>query len=289
MALAPLLGGCLAAVAIPLVAGGALSARSHAVHVRAATQARAAAATALPAGAPTAGGGPVATTLTNLTELPPPSGAPAAFQADRWRPFFDYALAAGQAKDGLQSALLAAPGQVDNANRKPCRTSHPAVVIDLDQGREPFAPERLGPATPDITQGLAILRQANVTVLWIARLPGGRANDVAAALKTSGLDPDGSDQLLLLRNADDRKQVLRQDAQNDVCIVAIAGDDRGDFDELFDYLRNPAGAVGLYPMMGNGWFLVPSPFGGDQIGQTSAISGTPTTTTSSDSGRPSRQ
>jgi hypothetical protein len=52
--------------------------------------------------------------------------------------------------------------------------------------------------------------------------------------------------------------VLREDANRDVCTVAIAGDERSDFDELFDYLRNPGGAVGLYPMMGKGWFLVPS-------------------------------
>ena len=27
---------------------------------------------------------------------------------------------------------------------------------------------------------------------------------------------------------------------------------------LFDYLRNPGAAVGLYPLMSHGWFLVPS-------------------------------
>ncbi|MBO0750424.1 MAG: hypothetical protein J2O44_08355, partial [Porphyrobacter sp.] len=99
---------------------------------------------------------------------------------------------------------------------------------------------------------------AGVVVLWISRLPAARAADVARALRTSGLDPQGQDQLLLIRNGDDRKQVLRQDAEKDVCIVAIAGDERGDFDELFDYLRNPEGAAGLYPLMGHGWFLVPS-------------------------------
>jgi hypothetical protein len=283
--LAPLTGGCIAAVAIPLVAGGALSARSHAVHVRAATRARAAA--AAPA-SPTSRPAATQATLTTLTELPPPSGSLAGAVADRWRPFFDYAMAAGQAKDGLQSALLANPANIDTALRRPCTSKHVAVVIDLDQGPEPFAPEHIAPAPASVAQGLASLRQANVTVLWIARLPGGRADNVAAALKASGLDPEGADQLLLLRTADDRKQVLRQQAQDDVCVVAIAGDERGDFDELFDYLRNPAGAPALYPLMGNGWFLVP-PLAADQTGQTSAISGTPSATTSSDSGSPSRQ
>ena len=69
------------------------------------------------------------------------------------------------------------------------------------------------------------------------------------------------DQMLLIRGPDDRKQVLRIQANADVCIVAIAGDRRGDFDELFDYLRNPAGAVALYPMMRAGWFLIPAPLG----------------------------
>jgi hypothetical protein len=95
-------------------------------------------------------------------------------------------------------------------------------------------------------------------VLWISRLPAGRAGEIAQALRASGLDPQGQDQLLLLRKATDRKQLLREDSSKDVCIVAIAGDERGDFDELFDYLRNPGAAVGLYPMMGEGWFLVPS-------------------------------
>ena len=69
----------------------------------------------------------------------------------------------------------------------------------------------------------------------------------------------GKDQFLLIRNGDDRKQLLREDANQDVCIVAIAGDQRSDFDELFDYLRDPNAAIGLDAMLGDGWFLVPPP------------------------------
>jgi hypothetical protein len=132
------------------------------------------------------------------------------------------------------------------------------VVIDLDDESAPFAPERLTRAPSEVAEGLARLREAGITVLWISQLPASSVADVARALRTSGLDPQGQDQLLLVRNGEDRKQVLREDANRDVCTVAIAGDERSDFDELFDYLRNPGGAVGLYPMMGKGWFLVPS-------------------------------
>ena len=113
-------------------------------------------------------------------------------------------------------------------------------------------------APAGVAAGLAHLRDAGVVVLWISKLPAARAADAARALRNSGLDPRRQDQLLLLRRAQDRKQLLREDASDDVCIVAIAGDRRSDFDELFDYLRNPGSAAGLDAMLGNGWFLVPT-------------------------------
>ena len=82
---------------------------------------------------------------------------------------------------------------------------------------------------------------------------------VAEALKTSGLDPAGSDPLLLVRDHDDRKQSLREDAQRDVCVIAIAGDRKGYFDELFDYLRDPRSGEALDYLLGSGWFIAPPP------------------------------
>ena len=103
------------------------------------------------------------------------------------------------------------------------------------------------------------MRVAGVAVVWITALPAGEVTAVAEALKTSGLDPAGSDPLLLVRSAADRKQVLREDAQRDVCVIAIAGDRKGDFDELFDYLRDPASGASLDYLLGAGWFIVPPP------------------------------
>jgi hypothetical protein len=221
-----------------------------------------------------AGGKGSKVTLTELTELPPPSAPASAAADDPWQRFFTYALdqvpAAGDPAPtpddtptpddggaGLSSALLVTNPPLDAPQRRACPAQFPAVVIDLDDGATAFVPEHLGKAPAAVVQGLAKLRQAGEVVLWISQLPAARARDVAAALRSSGLDPTGQDQLLLTRSADDRKQLLREDANDDVCIVAIAGDERGDFDELFDYLRNPDAAVGLYPMTDNGWFLVP--------------------------------
>ena len=58
---------------------------------------------------------------------------------------------------------------------------------------------------------------------------------------------------------EDRKQVRRWDAARNYCVLAIAGDKRSDFDELYDYLRNPDGAVALEHMFDNGWFVTPPP------------------------------
>jgi hypothetical protein len=267
LALLPLLSGCLGAVALPLLAGGGLMARQH-HRVRAATQVPAPAVDAAaaqqvnrPALAPPIDGS--VAVLTSLKELPPPSGAaPAVAADDTGQPLIAYTLEQSRASGGESarpaSALLKQPPTIEAPIRRDCKAPVPAVIIDLDDGANPFVPERLSPAPAAVADGLARLRQASVVVLWISRLPATRAAEIGQALRASGLDPQGQDQLLLLRNGDDRKQALREDASKDVCVVAIAGAERGDFDELFDYLRNPGSAVGLYPMMGEGWFLVPS-------------------------------
>jgi hypothetical protein len=238
-------------VAIPIVAGGTLYAREHGAFVRAAT----------PVEAPSVADVPEHITVTNLTELPPPSPSDLTGRSP-WQPFFDYALAQGAALAEAkrpESALIVPDGLLAAPHRQPCATRFPAVVIDLDKAESAFAPDPGGRPQPGLAAGLARLREAGIVVLWLADLPASRVGEVASVLRASGLDPEGKDQFLLIRNGEDRKQTLREQASADVCIVAIAGDQRGDFDELYDYLRDPNGAPGLEGMIGNGWFLVPPP------------------------------
>jgi hypothetical protein len=261
LALLPLLSGCVAAVAIPLVAGGTLYARQHGVFVRAATRATQGAGTsaALVSATPALSEeSPIV--LTNLTELPPPT--PADLGASPWQPFIDHALEQGAAlakAERPQSALIVADGLFAAPNRRSCTTRHPAVIVDLDKAQAAFSPGPGAGPPAGLAAGLARLREAGVVVLWLSQLPAARVGEVAAALRASGLDPQGKDQFLLIRGGEDRKQVLREQANQDVCIVAVAGDQRSDFDELFDYLRDPDGAAGLDAMLGDGWFLVPPP------------------------------
>jgi hypothetical protein len=257
LALVPSLSGCIAAaVAIPVAAAAGMIRES--VRVRAATP------------VPQRGDGEVdaalvsarsadGVTLTTLTELPRPSVAGTA--ADPWRLFMDYALRRAADKQKTDSALLAPDAATTlQPRRLACPQKPPAVLVDLDNGPAPFAAGSTGLPSPGLAEDLARLREAGIVVLWISQASANDVRKVADALRLSGLDPSGRDPLLLIRNADDRKQTLRQEANLDVCVIAIAGDRRGDFDELFDYLRNSDTVGGLEMMLGSGWFIAPTPF-----------------------------
>ena len=268
IALASLLSGCIAVAALPLMAGGAMFAGGN-VKIRAATK-RPRTATALaPSGTvrivdeqtagmamPALGGA----TLTTLTALPPPDAVRDA--ADPWKRFVAYATdRSAQFADapGRQTALLQKGTSLELPRMQACTAKVPAVVIDLDPVTGVFAPQQGLIPPPGVGEGLAKIRAAGAVVLWVTALPAARVGEVAEVLRQTGLDPEGSDPLLLVRTREDRKQVLREEANKDVCVIAIAGDRKGDFDELFDYLRDPASGDSLDYLLGAGWFIVPPP------------------------------
>ena len=260
LALLPSLGGCVAAaVAIPLAAAAGMIGKN--VHVRAATPVpeRRGADAGDAALASTGVRPPAGVTLTTLGELPAPSVVGTA--RDPWLPFVTYALRRATDKQQRESVLVGPDALTAlTARRLACPKSTPAVVVDLDAGLTPFTPTATGLPSPGLAEGLARLRAAGIVVLWVSQASANEVRKVADALTLSGLDPTGHDPLLLMRNSEDRKQTLRQEANLDVCVIAIAGDRRGDFDELFDYLRNPQTAAGLEGMIGSGWFVAPAPF-----------------------------
>ena len=268
LAALPLLSGCIAVAALPLMAGGAMFAGGN-VKIRSATKRPKVAASLTPATSSritdeqTAGmalppGGLV--TLTTLTALPPPDAVRDA--ADPWKLFASYAVEHAAsfvaAREG-RGVLLETGTQLELPRMRSCASKVPAVVIDLDEGTNAFAPRQGLAAQPGLAERLAEMRATGAAILWITSLPASRVGEVADALRQSGLDPAGIDPLLLARSSADRKQVLREEANRDVCIIAIAGDRKGDFDELFDYLRDQGSGQSLDYMLGAGWFLVPPP------------------------------
>lgn len=157
-----------------------------------------------------------------------------------------------------QSALLLAPGSLSPV-RTNCSIRPPALLIDLDPADRVFDPDLSPAPNPALSQMLASLRLQAIDVFWISKIAAVRAGAVRKALVDSGLDPAGRDGLLLMRKLDDRKQLRRRELDETHCVVAIAGDTRADFDELYLYLKDTAAAQSLEELIGAGWFLAPLP------------------------------
>lgn len=160
-----------------------------------------------------------------------------------------------------QSALIDQQSLVSLPRMQTCSGERGALVIDLDPGEKPFDPADPPSPAPGLAEHLRKIRGTGTAVVWIATLPESASGDIGTILKATGLDPLGIDKTLLLRRGETRKQQALLRASQDWCVLAIAGDRKGDFDEVFDYLRNPNGpvALALEQHVGAGWFLVPPP------------------------------
>lgn len=229
--------------------------------------------------------------LLDLTALPAPSSAQSfeagANPADPLAKMLTYSLAQAQVdldEQKRQSAALIEPSSL-RIDRQDCADRPPAIAIDLDPGRETFDPltsatpeqgpelgPELGEGGTQLAGALAQLRAAKVSIFWLSRLGENFAEPLRDTLAQANLDPQGADQLVLMRSLDDRKQTRREALSNSHCLIAILGDTRHDFDELYLYLKHPDAAIGLEPMIGEGWFLLPDLAGpsersGNAIGQ----------------------
>jgi hypothetical protein len=162
---------------------------------------------------------------------------------------------------GVQSVVLVPRVDIFKPETMACEGKPLAVVIDLDDknGSGWIEAEALYRQN-GMVEVLRSLRAAEISVIWLSDQPVGASERVAAILEEAGFSQSESDDFLFLdRGGEDRKQVRRWDAARNYCIVAMAGDDRADFDELYAYLRDPDGAITLEPMFDNGWFLAPPP------------------------------
>jgi hypothetical protein len=251
-ALASMIGGCVVA-ALPLAAGAALAKRHSDLESAHIEHSAPAAAT------PVTGEARPALTLTALTALPPPDHA-ARPDDIAVAAFAKYAIAQGQTTSASTrlSAILPSASALRVA-RTACGALPAAVIVDLDPGRATFDPLSPGTANAALREHLTSLRENQIAVVWVSRLSVNFASAVRRSLAESGLDPQGADRLLLLPDLAERKQSLRDQVAKTLCPVAMLGDERADFDELYLYLKRPEAAVELDAMLGKGWFLA-APF-----------------------------
>jgi hypothetical protein len=208
-------------------------------------------------------------TPTGLTVISGPLPAPTPDNDRIVAGFLAHALDQAQRSPGLtprRSALLADPGLL-TPKRMECGGKPPAVILDLDPGKESFDPLAPAAGNPRLAAALGELRERDVTVFWTSHLGESFEGALRSVLAQTGLDPQGEDRLLLLRSLDERKHTRRTEIAQTHCVVAMLGDERADFDELFHYLRQPETALRLDAMLGNGWFMadpIPAQIIGDE-------------------------
>lgn len=258
LASAAFLQGCvLAAAAIPIAAGGALA--SNAVFGERTLQALVEGTdqdvddlelTDLPG-----------YTVLEGTELPAPNlPVPSIGPFGDLRLFAEDALpqSADASLEGAYSALLADPTALQ-PTRARCEVGIPAVLIDLDPSGALMPLDNARLSDPQLQAVVNRLRNRNIAIAWMTDREPTDAARVRDILEMTGLDPTRRDPLFVMRFPGEEKQRRRRALLETHCVFAMAGDTRSDFDDLFLFLRDPASADTLEPMLGNGWFLIPNP------------------------------
>jgi len=179
--------------------------------------------------------------------------------------FTNYALGkAGQFEAGgaVDSVVLEPRFDIDKPKMISCKGKPLAVLIDLDDKDLDmrWASADTLYLQPGLVETVRELRAAEISIIWLSDVPTMASATVAAALDAAGLSaPEGDDFLFLDRGPEDRKQMRRWEAAQSYCIIAAAGDERADFDELYTYLLDPDAALALRTKFDQGWFITPPP------------------------------
>jgi 5'-nucleotidase (lipoprotein e(P4) family) len=215
-----------------------------------------------------------------------------------YRMFRDYALKA--AKSSRRSGVVLVSGAIAEAPAfVPCGKKAPAVILDVDEtvlqnlgvmrgfaeaGKD-FDPvtwarwERSGAgkaaAIPGAVAALKELRKAGIAVIFNTNRSRQNAAGSEATLIAEGAGPAKHlDTLFLMGDIDgvSGKDGRRAHIAARYCVVAMAGDQMGDFWDKFNTKelsvrdrRTMAISGSIASLWGNGWFLLPNPVYGPSI------------------------
>ncbi|MCU6455617.1 acid phosphatase [Sphingomonas sp. A2-49] len=221
------------------------------------------------------------------------SAEAAALSRQAFRALVAYATYRRAAGDGVvlaPGATLAAP------QWQPCEGKQRAAVFDADEtvilnlgvealaARDPAAPfdaaqwarwERTGAKAvapvPGAVEAFAALRAANIAVIVNSNRSAAEFAGTIAALKAAGLGDFTPGVDLFLRNGPSGKDDRRTAIATRYCVVAMAGDQLGDFSDLFAAIpstaerRRAADGGAIAALWGNGWFVLPNPVYGSGV------------------------
>lgn len=177
-------------------------------------------------------------------------------------PFARYAVGQAEKRSRggtVRSAVLVEHVSLTQPQAVSCDAKPMAAIIDLD-----VAPGT--PAEMDIERqnGFAVLldtmRESGIRIAWLAEADEQRLKPIIDLLR-EGEAPvlRDTDLMLVGLPGNYRKQERRWSLAQNYCVIAIAGDRKSDFDELYDYLRDQSYAIRLEAFIGRGWFELPHP------------------------------
>lgn len=227
------------------------------------------------------------------------SGESAASSIQAYHAFRDYVLGAARARP-RDSVVLADGATLERPQFIPCGDRPLAVVLDADEtavqnlgfeyddathpGRaydqerwnrwEQTGGDAVAPM-PGAVTALRAIRAAGVTVIFNSNRLARFADANATALNGIGLGPVRHGETLWLQGdapggsaKDPRRDLISQR----YCVVAMAGDQLGDFSDLFNArtlsvpARREAASSGPFARLwGNGWFVLSNPVYGPGI------------------------
>lgn len=161
-----------------------------------------------------------------------------------------YALEQNSARNSgknVRGSVLVENVSLADPQMMPCDNRPMAVLIDIDAGVSS------NPMPDGLAEQLGRLRDGGIRVAWIGSGDQHAMEEILGSLLSS-------DDLMLPTRADGlRKQERRWQLAKDYCVIAAAGDNKADFDELYGYLRVPDYAIRLNAFWNRGWFDLPAP------------------------------
>ncbi len=227
------------------------------------------------------------------------SGEAAALSVQAYTALVDQTRARTAKRGGL-SVVLEPGATLASPRFQPCGDKPPAAVFDVDETLllnlvyEGDDAQRSGgwdsarwdrwektgamkvAAVPGALDAVRSLRAMGVTVIFNTNRAAANAEETEAALNFAGLGPARHGETLFLKGDVDGKS--GKDARRNLiaqrwCVVAMGGDQLGDFTDLFAGLtplerRAATASPAIASLWGRGWFVLPNPVYGTGLGST---------------------
>jgi 5'-nucleotidase (lipoprotein e(P4) family) len=225
------------------------------------------------------------------------SGEGSAISVQAWRGLTGY-VAQQVRKRPRDSVVLAAGTTLAAPGFVPCGKKPFAAVFDVDetvllnlgfeywdaahpgpyseatwQAWEKTGADKVAP-TPGALQALTALRKLGVTVIFNTNRSAANAAETTAAIDGAGLGPAVHGETLYLAGEDamgSKKDGRRATIAAKYCVLAMGGDQLGDFSDLFNAglapmpRRDATLAEPVVAKWGAGWFVLPNPVYGSAL------------------------